>query len=92
MEGQGRRLQGRVGSLQLDAMRHENKNLADQIKDLLDRLGDGGQSIHELDKQRRRLKVEKVELQGALEEAEGAPEQEENNVLRAFLEIDRRDC
>ena len=46
-------------------MRHENKNLAEQIKDLLDRLGDGGQSIHELDKQRRRLKVEKVELQGA---------------------------
>ena len=65
MEGQGRRLQGRVGSLQLDPMRHENKNLADQIKDLLDRLDDGGQSIHELDKQRRRLKVEKVELQGA---------------------------
>ena len=68
------------------------QNLADEIKDLLDQLGDGGRSIHELDKQRRRLKVEKVELQGALEEAEGAPEQEENNVLRAFLEIDRRDC
>merc|ERR1712180_549160 len=27
----------------------------DEIKDLLDQLGDGGRSIHELDKQRRRL-------------------------------------
>ena len=41
----------------------ENKNLADEVKDLLDQLGDGGRSIHELDKQRRRLEVEKEELQ-----------------------------
>jgi len=32
-------------------MGRENKNLADEIKDLLDQLGDGGRSIHELDKQ-----------------------------------------
>merc|ERR1711909_232697 len=38
---------------QLDVVRRENKNLADEIKDLLDQLGDGGRSIHELDKQRR---------------------------------------
>merc|ERR1712183_217136 len=44
---------------QLDVARRENKNLADEIKDLLDQLGDGGRSIHELDKQRRRLEVEK---------------------------------
>merc|ERR1739844_125588 len=56
---------------QLDVVRRENKNLADEIKDLLDQLGDGGRSIHELDKQRRRLEVEKEELQTALEEAEG---------------------
>ena len=56
------------------------QNLANEIKDLLDQLGDGGRSIHELDKQRRRLEVEKEELQGALEEAEGALEQEENKV------------
>merc|ERR1712223_1713800 len=72
---------------QLDVVKRENKNLADEIKDLLDRLGDGGRSIHELDKQRRRLEVEKEELQGALEEAEGALEQEENKVLRASLEL-----
>ena len=44
---------------QLDIVRRENKNLADEVKDLLDQLGDGGRSIHELDKQRRRLEVRK---------------------------------
>merc|ERR1712209_43871 len=68
-------------------MGRENKNLADEIKDLLDQLGEGGRSIHDLDKQRRRLEQEKEELQGALEEAEGTLEQEENKVLRALLEL-----
>merc|ERR1712024_184667 len=72
---------------QLDIVKRENKNLADEIKDLLDQLGDGGRSIHELDKQRRRLEVEKEKLQAALEEAEAALEQEENKVLRAQLEL-----
>merc|ERR1712209_302591 len=72
---------------QLDIVKRENKNLADEIKDLLDQLGDGGRSIHDLDKQRRRLEVEKEELQAALEEAEGALESEENKVLRAQLEL-----
>merc|ERR1739844_864463 len=72
---------------QLDVVKRENKNLADEIKDLLDQLGDGGRSIHELDKQRRRLEVEKEELQAALEEAEAALESEENKVLRAQLEL-----
>merc|ERR1711913_69039 len=72
---------------QLDVVRRENKNLAEEIKDLLDQLGDGGRSIHELDKQRRRLEVGKEELQGALEEAESALEAEENKVLRAQLEL-----
>merc|ERR1711992_331241 len=72
---------------QLDVVKRKNKNLADEIKDLLDQLGDGGRSIHELDRQRRRLEVEKEELQAALEEAEAALEQEENKVLRASLEL-----
>ena len=70
---------------QLDVVRRENKNLAEEIKDLLDQLGDGGRSIHELDKQRRRLEVEKEELQGALEEAESSLEQEENKVETFFI-------
>merc|ERR1712128_151781 len=44
---------------QLDIVKRENKNLADEIKDLLDQLGEGGRSIHDLDKQRRRLEQEK---------------------------------
>merc|ERR1712106_733199 len=57
------------------------------IKDLLDQLGEGGRSIHDLDKQRRRLEQEKEELQAALEEAEATLEMEENKVLRAQLEL-----
>merc|ERR1711981_481276 len=72
---------------QLDVVKRENKNLVDEIKDLLDQLGEGGRSIHDLDKQRRRLEQEKEELQAALEEAEGTLEQEENKVLRAQLEL-----
>merc|ERR1719499_564683 len=74
---------------QLDIVKRENKNLADEIKDLLDQLGDGGRSIHDLDKQRRRLEQEKEELQAALEEAESTLEQEENKVLRAQLELNQ---
>merc|ERR1711915_152986 len=74
-------------SEQLDIVKRENKNLAEEIKDLLDQLGDGGRSIHELEKQRRRLEIEKEELQSALEEAEGAIEHEENKVLKAQLEL-----
>merc|ERR1711892_330443 len=72
---------------QLDIVKRENKNLADEIKDLIDQLGDGGRAIHDLDKHRRRLEVEKEELQAALEEAESALEAEENKVLRAQLEL-----
>ena len=57
------------------------------FQDLLDQLGEGGRSMHELDKSRRKLEVEKEELQNGLEEAEAALEQEENKVLRAQLEM-----
>merc|ERR1711972_272694 len=43
--------------------------------------------IHEIDKIRKRLEAEKMEVQAALEEAEGALEQEENKVLRSQLEL-----
>merc|ERR1719244_696323 len=72
---------------QLDIVKRENKNLADEIKDPLDQLGEGGRSIHDLDKQRRRLETEKEELQAALEEAEATLEMEENKVLRAQLDL-----
>merc|ERR1719278_2093325 len=67
------------------------------MKDIMDQIGEGGRSIHEIDKIRKRLEAEKMELEVALSEAEGALEQEENKVLRAQLglaqvrqEIERR--
>merc|ERR1712226_594652 len=73
--------------LQLDEVRKENKGLSNEIKDIMDQISEGGRSIHEIDKIRKRLDAEKLELQAALEEAEGALEQEENKVLRAQLEL-----
>merc|ERR1712048_648847 len=73
--------------LQLDDVRKENKALSNEIKDIMDQISEGGRSIHEIDKIRKRLEAEKMELQAALEEAEGALEQEENKVLRSQLEL-----
>merc|ERR1711970_341264 len=73
--------------LQLDEVRRENKHLSTEIKDLMDQITEGGRSIHEIDKIRKRLESEKIELEAALSEAEGALEQEENKVLRAQLEV-----
>merc|ERR1712002_1286581 len=72
---------------QLDVVRRENKNLSNEIKDIMDQIGEGGRTIHEIDKIRKRLENEKLELQAALEEAESALEQEENKVLRSQLEL-----
>ena len=89
---------------QIEALRKENKNLADEIKvrisidlyctirmlnvkDLIEQLGEGGKSVHELDKARKRAELEKEELQAALEEAETALEQEEAKVLRIQMEL-----
>merc|ERR1719189_1286827 len=73
--------------LQLDEVRKENKTLSNEIKDIMDQISEGGRSIHEIDKIRKRLEAEKLELQAALEEAESALEQEENKVLRSQLEL-----
>merc|ERR1719516_206663 len=53
----------------------------------MDQISEGGRSIHEIDKIRKRLEAEKLELEAALSEAEGALEQEENKVLRLQLEL-----
>merc|ERR1711971_36632 len=73
--------------LQLDEVRRENKTLSNEIKDIMDQISEGGRSIHEIDKIRKRLEAEKMELEAALSEAEGALEQEENKVLRCQLEL-----
>jgi len=64
-----------------------DKNLSTEIKDIMDQITEGGRSIHEIDKIRKRLEAEKMELEAALSEAEGALEQEENKVLRCQLEL-----
>ena len=73
--------------LQLEEVRRENKVLSNEIRDIMDQISEGGRSIHEIDKIRKRLEAEKMELEAALSEAEGALEQEENKVLRASLEL-----
>merc|ERR1712038_2170206 len=70
-----------------DEVRRENKGPSNEIKDIMDQISEGGRSIHEIDKIRKRLEAEKLELQAALEEAEGALGQEENKVLRCQLEL-----
>merc|ERR1719342_1021880 len=71
----------------MDSMKRENKNLSEEVKDLMDQIGEAGRNYHEVIKNMRRLEVEKEELQNALEEAEASLEQEENKVLRGQLEI-----
>jgi myosin heavy chain 6/7 len=72
---------------QIEALRKENRNLADEVKDLIDQLGQGGKDVHELDKARKRAELEKEELQEALEEAESKLEQEEAKVVRVQMEL-----
>merc|ERR1712001_796913 len=73
--------------IQLEEVRRENKLLSNEIKDIMDQISEGGRSIHEIGKIRKRREAEKMELEAALSEAEGALEQEENKVLRASLEL-----
>merc|ERR1711992_506667 len=61
--------------LQLDEVRRENKTLSNEIKDIMDQISEGGRSIHDIDKICKRMEAEKMELEAALSEAEGALEQ-----------------
>merc|ERR1719385_691764 len=79
---------------EIAASQDEGRNYSSELfrlkaaqQESIDQLGDGGRSIHDLDKQRRRLETEKEELQAALEEAEATLEMEENRVLRSQLEL-----
>ena len=71
----------------IEAINRENKNLADEIRDLMDQLGNGGKSVHEMHKALKRIELEKQELQKALEDAEGMLEQREAKALKAELEL-----
>merc|ERR1712186_317079 len=71
----------------LETVKRESKNLQEEIADLTDQVGEGGKSIHELEKAKRSLEQERNELQAALEEAEAAVETEEAKVLRLTVEM-----
>merc|ERR1712180_504519 len=71
----------------LDVVRRENKTLAEEIKDLLDQICEGGRNLHDLSKGVKKYEIEREELQAALEEAESALEAEENKVLKGQLEL-----
>lgn len=49
---------------------HCNTFFSEEITDLSEQLGAGGKTIYELEKVRKQLEQEKVEIQAALEEAE----------------------
>merc|ERR1712083_989411 len=59
---------------------------SDEIKDLMEQISEGGRSIHEIEKQRKRLETEKFEFETALGDAESALEQE-NKLLWLSLEV-----
>merc|ERR1712064_84540 len=75
---------------QLDEVRRENKCLSNEIKDIMDQISEGGRSIHEIDKIRKRLDAEKLELQAALEEAEGALEEQESKGKAEALRMKKK--
>ncbi|KAG7316964.1 hypothetical protein KOW79_019262 [Hemibagrus wyckioides] len=71
----------------LETVKKDNKTLSDEIRDLMEQLGEGGKSFHELQKAKKKLEVERDELQLALEEAEASLEVEEGKVVRVQLEL-----
>merc|ERR1719228_2283999 len=71
----------------LDVVRKENKNLSEEIKDLMDQICEGGRNLHDMSKNVKKYEIEKEELAAALEEAETALENEENKVLKGQLEL-----
>ncbi|XP_061591641.1 myosin-7B-like [Cololabis saira] len=66
----------------LETVQWENRNLQDEILDLTDQISQGGKTIHELERVKKLLNVEKSDIRAALEEAEGTLEYEETKTLR----------
>merc|ERR1711909_213535 len=73
----------------LDVVRRENKQLSEEIKDLMDQICEGGRNLHDMSKNVKKYEIEKEELQAALEEAETALDIEENKVLKGQLEYSK---
>merc|ERR1711931_147361 len=80
--------------IQLEEVRRENKTLSNEIKDIMDQISEGGRSIHEIDKIRKRLEAEKLELQSAqlnsdLDEMTNEAKLSEDKAARAMVDAAR---
>ncbi|MBN3283264.1 MYSS protein, partial [Polyodon spathula] len=73
----------------LETLKHENKNLQQEISDLTEQLSENGKSIHELGKAMKKVEQEKCEIHTALEEVEASLEHEESKFLRVQLELNQ---
>ncbi|KAK7145002.1 hypothetical protein R3I94_011181 [Phoxinus phoxinus] len=71
----------------LETLKRENKNLQQEISDLTEQLGETCKTIHEVEKAKKTVEIEKIEIQTALEEAEGTLEHEETKIIRIQLEL-----
>ncbi|KAG7519536.1 myosin-7B-like [Solea senegalensis] len=71
----------------LETVKRENKNLQEEILDLTDQIGHGGKTIHELERMKKVLDVERSDIKAALEEAEGSLELEESKTLKFQMEL-----
>ncbi|KAM8755414.1 myosin-7B-like isoform 2-T4 [Acanthopagrus schlegelii] len=71
----------------LETVKRENKNLQEEILDLTDQISREGKMIHELERMKKILHVEKSDIRAALEEAEGTLEHEETKTLRFQTEL-----
>ncbi|CAG5099794.1 Oidioi.mRNA.OKI2018_I69.XSR.g16689.t1.cds [Oikopleura dioica] len=72
---------------QLESIRLENQNLAEEVQKLVDQLQKGSKTIHELEKSKRIADQEQSNIQGTLEEAKAAIETEEAKTLRVCVEL-----
>ncbi|CAI5648785.1 unnamed protein product [Oreochromis niloticus] len=74
---------------QLETIKRENRNLQEEIMDLTDQISQEGKTIHELERMKKILDVEKSDIKAALEEAEGTLEHEESKILRYQMELEQ---
>jgi chromosome segregation ATPase len=70
-----------------ESISRENNRLSDEIKDLVAQLSDGGRSVHELERSRRKLETERDEAVVALEQCQSALEQAESRAVLGQLEV-----
>ncbi len=71
----------------VEAMRRENVNMADRIKELMNKINNGGKNFHDVQKTICRLEEEKQKIQVNLEDTELVLEQELAKVSRLTAEL-----